>query len=308
MNEHDHLLDRAVAQLGHGNYYGAIEGIRHALTHNPDSARGHALLAICLHAQKRLYAAEYEAKAALALDPDLGLCHYAGAMVELAHRRFDSAELHLQAAIALQPYNAVWLRELSRLYSLSGKQTQVMPLLERARELDPEDPDTWAALSSAYREQRNFVQAEENARRGLEIDPENTQALLAMGYLLLRQDKVEEAREHAVLVLNNNASNEEAIYLLAQVKARKSLFLGLWWKFNSFIDSGSMARRVMWLVVLFLVYRIVVIAANGNGSPQVAQLVRYLWLGFCIYTWIGPALFRKQLQQELNPVRLNSKY
>jgi Flp pilus assembly protein TadD len=302
------LIERAHTQLRHQHLQGAIETLRQALTLDADSAYAHALLAICLHNQKRLHAADYEARAALALNPELPFAHYAMATVSIAHRRFKDAEHHLNAALALEPGNPSLLRSLAHLYSLWSRPRQGLPLLEKAREIDPDDADTWAALAEYHREQRDFKQSEALARRALEIEPENSDALLTMGFVLLARNETQEAREHALIVLRNNSLHEGAIALLAAVKARQSPLLGLWWRFNSFFGGGSTTRRILLLIGTYLAYRAVVIALDDFGYEQAGVWVQFAWLGFCIYTWVGPAVFQRQLRKELEPAGLSAKY
>lgn len=304
----ERLLERAHAHIRHHNLRGAIESLREALSLDASNAHAHALLAICLHDERRLYAADHEARAALALDADSGFVHYAMAIVALAQRRFALAEQHLRQALALEPDNAAFLRALARLYALWNRPAQALPLLEKARELEPDDPESWAALAEHQRESRDFALAEQFARRALELDPDNADALLVMGQLLLRAGRVAEAREHALLVLRQDAGHEGGIHLLSAVKARSSFLLGLWWRFNSFVAGGSLSRRVILLIGLFLVYRIASMALGDLGYSDAQLPLHLIWLGFCVYSWVGPALFAKRLQRELEPARLDPKY
>lgn len=304
----DRLIERANTQLRHQDLHGAIETLRQALTLDADSARAHALLALCLHDQKRVHAADYEARAALALEPEFPFAHYAMAIVSIAQRRFQTAEHHLNAALGLDPGNPAMLRALAQLYNLWGRRREVLPLLEKARDADPDDADTWAALAEHHRDQRDFKQAEALARRALEIDPENAEALLTMGYLLLARNETQEAKEHALIVLRGNALHQGAIHLLGAVKARQSPLLGVWWRFNSFFGGGSMARRVVLLIGMYLVYRAAVIALDDFGYEQAGTWAQFAWLGFCVYSWIGPAVFQKQLRKELAPASVSAKY
>jgi len=307
-SEVDKLVERAYTQIRHNHLHGAIESLRQALTLDADDAHAHALLAICLHDQKRLHAAEYESRAALALNPDSGFVHYASAVVAIAQRRFKEAEKHLETALSIDPTDAASLRRLAQLYVLWGRQNEALPLLTKARDIDPGDADNWAALAEYHREMRDFSEADRLVRRALELEPENTDALLTMGHLLLQQGRTEEAREHALLVLHDNASHEGAIVLLAAVKARRSVFLGLWWPFNSFFGAGSLTRRVVLLIGCYLAYRVAILAVADLGYPQAASPINIFWIAFCVYTWVGPVLFERQLRRELEPAKLDSRY
>jgi tetratricopeptide (TPR) repeat protein len=304
----EQLIDRARAQIGHGNLSGAIESLRQALSADPDHSGAHALLALCLHDERRLHAAEHEARLAVGLDPDSGLAHYAAAMVALARRDFALAEEHLVRAIALQPEHTHSLLGLARLYLLWNRAPEALPLLEKARELAPDDADTWAALGDYYKSQRDFDRAEQFAREGLKFNPDNADALLVMGEVLLHRGDTAGAREHALLVLRQNANHEGGIHLLTAVKARESPLLGLWWRFNAFFGGGSIMRRVVMLLGIYLAYRVGVLVAGDLGHPNLQGVLAITWIGFCIYTWVGPALFQKQIKRELEPATLHSKY
>jgi tetratricopeptide (TPR) repeat protein len=304
----EQLIERARMHLRHGNVAGAIESLRQALSVDADHAGAHALLALCLHDARRLYAAEHEASASLSIDPDLPLAHYAMGVVRLAQRRFRLAEEHLKQASALEPENANFLHSRARLYLLWHRRAEALPLLEKARQLAPDDADSWAALATYYHEERQPERAEKLARRALELDPENVDALLAMGEIRLQQGNTAEAREHALLILRQNADDEAAIRLLASVKARESLLLGLWWRINSFFGTGSIMRRVVALLAMYLAYRVGVLVLGDLGYAGAQLPLSLLWLGFCVYTWVGPTLFQKQLARELEPARLEPKY
>jgi hypothetical protein len=129
-----------------------------------------------------------------------------------------------------------------------------------------------------------------------------------MGYLLLRRGDAGEAREHALVVLRHNASHEGAVQLLGAVKARQSLLLGVWWRFNSLFSGGSMSRRVLLLIGMYLAYRVAVIAAGDLGYESATAPLNMLWLGFCIYTWVGPAVFARQIAKELAPTGVRPNY
>jgi tetratricopeptide (TPR) repeat protein len=304
----EQLMDRARAQIGHGNLAAAIESLRQALSLDPDYASAHALLALCLHDERRLHAAEHEARLAIGLDPDSAVAHYAAAIVALAQRDFARAEEHFGRAIALQPEHTHSLLGLARLYQLWNRPQEALPLLEKARELAPDDADTWAALADYYKSQRDFDRAERFAREGLKLNPENTDALLAMGEVLLQRGDTAGAREHALLVLRHNANHEGGIHLLSAVKAHESPVLGLWWRFNAFFGGGSIMRRVVMLLGIYLAYRVGVLVVGDLGYPGLQGVLALAWIGFCIYTWVGPALFQKQLKRELEPATLDSKY
>lgn len=308
LDEVERLLRRAHAQIAHQDVFGAVETLRQALSHDVDNVSAHALLALCLRDQKRIEAAAHEANLALTLAPDSSLAQFAAGIVATSRRRFPEAERHFQAALSFNPDDTTSMRALAELYVLWNRSAEALQWLVRARDTDPDDAATWADLAEHYRTERELERAEDCARRALEIDPENAQALVVMGHLLLYAGHVQEAREHALSVLQNNALHEGAIHLLCAVKARQSAVLGLWWRFNTLLSGGSITRRVVLLIGAYLVYRVAVLAAGDLGYASAALPLNLVWLGFCIYTWVGPAIFSRQIAKELAPARLGANY
>ncbi len=307
-DEVERLLRRAHAQIQHQDVFGAVESLRQALSLDVDNASAHALLALCLRDQKRIEAAAHEADLALTLAPASSLAQFAAGVVATSRRRFADGERHYRAALTFDPSDTASMRALADLYVLWNRRAEALQWLERARDTDPDDDATWADLAEHYRNAREFERAEECARRALEIDPENAQALVVMGHLLLQAGQTQAAREHALMVLQHNALHDGAIHLLCAVKARQSVLLGVWWRFNTLLSGGSITRRVVLLIGTYLAYRVGVLATGDLGYSSAVLPLNLLWLGFCVYTWVGPAMFGRQIAKELEPARLGANY
>jgi Tfp pilus assembly protein PilF len=307
--ELQNYLERAHQQLGQNNAAAAIETLRMALTIDPEHAHAHALLAICLQNEKRLYAAEYEAGQALTLEPESAFSHYAMALVLMSKRKLAQAETHLQRCIALDPDNAEYLRMLARLNDLWGRSQQVMAMLEKARDMDPNNPDVWADIARYYYfEQNDPLRAQESLQYALSLQPEHGSSLVTMGFVLLHQGRVEDARQHALWALRQNPRDEYALNLFCSVQARKSLTLGLWWRINKFFGSGSITRMTLMLVGAYIVYRFAEMLLGDYGNTNLRLALQIAWFSFFLYTWIGPRIFARQMQKELQSVKLDSRY
>lgn len=67
-----------------------------------------------------------------------------------------------------------------------------------------------------------------------------------MRHVLLRRGDVSGAREHAVWALRTDGSDPDALRLLAVIKARESLLLGLWFRVGSVLAGlGPSAMLVL---------------------------------------------------------------
>jgi tetratricopeptide (TPR) repeat protein len=305
----EQYIDRARQQLRHNNTAGAVESLRMALTVDPEHAFAHALLAICLHDQKRLYAARHEAAQALLLEPESAFAHYAMALVLTAKRSFREAETHLQRCIALEPGHAEYWRALANLNNLWGRDREVLSLLEKAREMDPDDPDIWADLARYQLFQKgDRALARQHVQTALALQPEHLQSLVIMGFILLQQGRVGPAREHALWALRQNPVDEFALSLFCSIQARKSLVLGLWWRLNAFIGAGTITRMMLILIGAFAVYRFAAMLLGDYGHTDLRLGLQLAWLALCVYTWVGPRIFAQQLKKELQSVKLDSRY
>jgi hypothetical protein len=92
------------------------------------------------------------------------------------------------------------------------------------------------------------------------------------------------------------------------VKARTSWFLGLWWRWSTWMNVLGDSREIMVLLGLFLLYRVANQLAHDLDRPGLASALNFVWLAFVAYTWVGPGMFRRMLRRELRDVRLDDEY
>jgi Flp pilus assembly protein TadD len=300
----DRYIEEAERLLDIGHVDGAIDRLRNALTDDPDRGEAHALLALCLLRKRRLHAAGVEARSALTLAPEAPLTHWVGAELGLAERDLANAERHIEQFRALAPESSAGDRLLARLYTLTGRRAQRLPLLEQALQKDPTDPATLAELAQHYTEIGDLEAAWRYAHDALRTSPENSSALVAMGETLLARGDVEGAREHAALALRADATDQAALRLLTSIKARTSPLLSLWWRYSVWGERVGPTRQIIVLLGAFVLYRVSTIMATDAGRTGLASAINLAWLAVVIYSFAGPVLFRRALQRELAEVKL----
>ena len=299
-------LERAQERMAHGDLEGACEILQHILAEDPDDATAHAVLALCLVDRKLIGPAEAEAAAALASDADDPLAHAAMASVAVANRKLESAAEHIDRALELEPEHTGLLLQKARIEDLRGRPCRT--LLDQALQLDPDDADILAAISEEELSRGNVQNAEDFALRALTIDPENHDALLAMGWVALRKGDVDDAREHAVMAIRQSVGAEDSLRLLAAIKARESIFLGLWFRWNMWMSSFGGGASIAILVVAYLLYRILSAVLGDLDHDAAASFVNLGWLGVVAYTWIAPGVFSRMLARELEDVDLRDDF
>lgn len=303
--EIEHWLFVARRQMEQGLVEPAIESLRRALTVDPDFADAHAMLALCLVDRRRLHAAAHEATMALSLEPESRLALLASGQVAMARRRFRDAETAYREILDRYPEDVSGRRGLAEVYGLIGRAAEARPLLEAARELEPEDPDVHVDLGELALAGGDANAAEASVRRALELFPEHHGALILMGRIHLHRGDVEAARDHAVWALRQNPASRTALVLLAAIQARKSRLLGLWWRWSTWMGTLGDGRAILVLLAAYVLYRVGVVTAGAMDHKGLADLITFGWLALVVYTWIGPAIFRYRLKKELESVRLD---
>jgi len=302
------LLRLAGMQLAQGNPFQAIETLKQALTEDPDHAEAHALLALCLLGVRRIDAAAHETKLSLAADPLLPLAHYVQGSVLLGQRKLEEAERSFDTLLELEPDEPENHRAMARLLELKGERAEAEAWLKKALELNPEDPQTLTALGEARLAAGDVDQADRLADEALRLQPEHQDALVLRGTVALRRGDVKRAREHAVWALRLDAEDPGALHLITAIKSRTNWFLGLWWRYSSWIGSLGMGRAIVVLLGAFVLYRLATIWAAQAGRSDLARFIQFGWLGICVYTWVGPGLFARSLKRETDRVVLNQDF
>ena len=304
----EQLLDLAFELYSSGRAQEAIDALTELLGESPDDSTAHALLAMCLVTRKRLHAANLEAESALALSPDNPFALMSAGWVAFAHRRFNDAETRMIGALELDPESAALHRECARFYHLVDRNPEAREQVEASLAIEGDSPDGLSLLGTIAFHEGQRPQAADLAIRALAGDPEHADALVLLGRCQLAAGAVDEARGRALEALSVNPEHAQARALLCSVKARKNWALGLWWRLQSWLSSGSSTRAIALLVGMYVAYRSVVILLQGVGGDKTAQAIQYLWLGFCVYTWVAPGMFAKSLRKEMQSVTLRRDF
>ena len=305
----EHRRALAMDQIGRGQVPEAIDTLAELLGEVPDDADAHALLSLCLVRRKRLHAAKLEAESAIALEPESPLAHVAAGVVSSSRRKYAQAEAHLLEAATLDPSNDWVQRELAHLYVLWQKPARARECAQRALELEPGLPENLVLIGELALDDGDHARAGQLALQTLEENPEHLDAVVLLGRVELHRGDTRDARQHALWALQLDPEDAGARALLSAVKARESLLLGAWWRFQSWVSSGSSSRAVLLLVGLYVLYRAAVILLEGEGADaRYVQALQVVWLAFCVYTWVAPALFLRALRKEMSDVRLKPDF
>lgn len=286
----------------------AIDDFRRVLSEDPDHVEAHAFLAVALVRTKRLHAADIEASKALIADSESSAAHMAKALVLHARLQWREAKEHLDAAIQAAPNRADVRVVAAEMHHAMREDDVAKRYANDALALEAELASAEVVLGQIARHARDFSAARAHAQRALEVEPHDIHALLLRGWLYLDEGNVAEARQHAVWALAEAPNHESALALIVAIKTRESFILGLWWRFNTAVMLGSRARSIAILLGLYVLKSLAALLSQDFGYAIFADFLNVLWFAFCALTWVGPAMFRRALDKELDRVELRDDF
>ncbi|MDR7435536.1 MAG: tetratricopeptide repeat protein [Armatimonadota bacterium] len=145
--------------------------------------------------------------------------YYQRAMTLKQQVYLDRAAAYLQKAIAWQPGNAVYHRELGRVYMAMSPWRkdrerwieQGIAAYRQSLALNPYDSETAFDLGWAWFAAGNLEEAERAFKSGLQVDPNNPALFISLGATYQAQGKLQEARAVLVRALELSPIQRDAI-------------------------------------------------------------------------------------------------
>jgi tetratricopeptide (TPR) repeat protein len=135
---------------------------------------------------------------------------------------WPAAEASLRRATVLDPNYANAHRWLGHVLSNSGRHSEALSEMARARELDPFSPAMHMVSAQVAYNSREFAAAERHARQSIAIDPNFWAAYVNLGQALAEQRRLEEALAAVSEAhrLSGNAKGLRRGYVLALMGRR----------------------------------------------------------------------------------------
>jgi tetratricopeptide (TPR) repeat protein len=289
MNAH---LIRAEMLMGQSRVDMAEKELRQSLAADPNEARAHALLGLCLSEQERFKEATQHAEQSIALAPDEGFSHYALGCVLSERDRPAEAEKALREAVRLEPEEPQFLGILASVFGQQERWREALAAAEEGLRIDPDDVNCINVRALALNHLGRKDEAVATTAAALAHDPENALTHTSHGWTLLRQNQHEKAMEHFREALRLDSELDWArAGILEALKARHFVYrLAL----QYFFWMSTLSSRARWGVIigLYIVFRIVrnVIRSNPETGPYLWPVVG-LYMAFVMLTWTAQPLF-----------------
>lgn len=301
-------LDLAWNYHARGLHDLAIDELKRQLAMTPADAMAHALLASCLLAKGRVHAAEYEVAEALRLDPGSTFASLTLARVLTLRNRWSEALRLCSEVLAADPTDVDAHLLRAEVSLLTGDRPQALSSLRAAMALQPDDISVMRSVADYYLRVGDLAQAEHFARAVLAQHAEDADGHLLMARVCLLRDEVDLAEQHAVTAIAADPDSHEALGALADVKTRRSPLLGMWWRWNAWMQRFGVRGMVSVLVGAFIVFNLTALVAEDLGYRSASAVIHLLWFVLAVYSWVAIPLYQRRLRAELEKFRFDPRF
>lgn len=285
------LMQRATLLMQQGRLPMARDELHRVLAAEPDHARAHALLALCLSDLGDHDEAGRESRQAIKLAPDEPFHHYAFAQVFRARNRFEEAEAAIREAIRLDPSDADYRGTLAAVLGQRGDWKGSLAAADEGLALDPEHGDCTNQRGLALTQLGRTGEANAVIADALRRNPDDAQTHANQGWTLLHQGDHRQAAEHFRTALRLDPDLDWARRgMLEALKARSPFYrLMLRW----FLWLGRLSNAMQWVVIIGIFVGQRILTEVRRANPELAPLiwpVAIALFSFVYLTWIASPL------------------
>ncbi|MBE7463190.1 MAG: tetratricopeptide repeat protein [Planctomycetes bacterium] len=271
--------------------------LRLALAEDPDAPEAHALLALCLSELERHTEATEEAQRAVSLAPDDSFSHYVHAAVLSGRDDYAAAGAAIAEAIRLLPEEPDYWGLLGGVRLSQKRWQDALDAAESGLRHDAEHEKCLNVRAIALVKLGRQAEAGRVLDVALRQNPDNTLTHANQGWALLEAGEPQKAMEHFREALRLEPNNEWARQgIVEALKARHFIYR---WMLKYFLFMGKLSDKAAWAVIIGLYLGNRVIASLSKSHPAWApylQPILYLYLGFCLLTWLAYPLFNLLLR------------
>jgi len=292
-----HRLDRAQLLLQQSRPADAERETLLALAENPDSARGHAYLALSrLDLQKPIEALA-AAQRAVALSPDDPFSHHILAVVLNRLDREKEARVAIEEAIRLDPHNESHFAVLASVHLALRDWTAALAAAEQGLAINPEDVQCANLRSMALVRLGRKEEAMQTVDYALERAPESAWSHANQGWNCLHRNDPKKAQDHFREALRLEPDFEYARQgMLEALKARNPVYRGM---LVYFLWMGRLSVKLQWVFVIGTMFGVRAVRTAAEQNPQLGLLlwpVVILFYAFIYLSWVAGPMFNLLLR------------
>ncbi|MBI1367768.1 MAG: tetratricopeptide repeat protein [Planctomycetes bacterium] len=286
-------IQRAQLLIDQNRYAMAEEELAAAIGLEPNLARAHSLMSVCLSERGRHDDALAAATHAIGLEPDNPNGHYFHAFALMSADKYTPAIEAVDRAIAMFPYSEHYFGLKANLLLAKNQWAEALAAANQGLQIDAEDVTCANVRATALTKLGRRDEAGQTIRDTLHRNPENAQTHANQGWTLLHEGDAKQALVHFQEALRLDPEHEWArAGIVEALKARNPIYR---WLLRYTLWSASLSQRTQWGMMVGLVVGIILLNQNlSDLSPALDTLVFSLMLAyaaFAMFTWIGSPLF-----------------
>jgi tetratricopeptide (TPR) repeat protein len=285
-------FERGIVLLQQERYDLADREFRQELSQNPDNARAHSYLALCLHARSQNNDARQEASEGIRLAADDPFTHYVLGVILAELNRPKEAEAAAREAIQLDPYDADYHGLLGHIEFSRSRWSAALDSAEMGLSINPEHAGCLNLRSMALVQLGRKEDAAQSLDDALSQHPENASIHASQGWALLHRGDHLQALEHFREALRLDPTLEYA--RLGIVEALKARYLIYRVMLRFFLWMGRQTQAAQWIIIIAFIFGRRMLSNLARARPDLAPWIMpiiYLSFGFLIMTWIASPLF-----------------
>ena len=292
-----HRLDRAQLLLQQSRPADAEREILLALAEDPDSARGHAYLALSRIDLRKNNEALEAARRTVALSPDDPFSHHILAAVLNRLEREKEAKAAIEEAIRLDPENEAHFAVLASVELGLRNWNAALSAAEQGLSINPEDVQCANLRSMALVRLGRKAEAMETVDFALERAPENAWSHANQGWNCLHRNDPKRAQDHFREALRLEPDFEYARQgMLEALKARNPVYRGM---LAYFLWMGRLSVKLQWAFVIGTMFGVRAVRRLAEQQPALGVVlwpVVVLFYLFIYLSWTAGPMFNLLLR------------
>jgi tetratricopeptide (TPR) repeat protein len=292
-----HRLDRAQLLLQQSRPADAERETLIALAEDPESARGHAYLALSRVDLNKNIEALAAAERAVALSPDNSFSHHIHAIVLHRLDREKAALAAIQEAIRLDPENEAHFGVLASIQLGLRDWSAALEAAEQGLSINPEDVQCANLRSMALVRLGRKEEAMQTVDFALERAPENAWSHANQGWNCLHRNDPKRAQDHFREALRLEPDLEYARQgMLEALKARNPVYRGM---LAYFLWMGRQSAKLQWVFILGTMFGLRAVRTLAEQRPELGVVlwpVIGLFYLFIYLSWTAGPMFNLLLR------------
>ncbi len=294
MNPH---LQRAELLFQQSRWELAENELRQALAQEPEVAGTYSLLALCQAEREQFPAAQAAAEKAIGLAPQAAFSHYALARVLSLRHETDQALAAIRESIRLDPTDADFHSIEAALLFDQKRWSDALRSAETGLQFDPEHISANNLRAMALVKLGRKAEAGATLSSALARNPDNADTHANQGWALLEQGQPQMALEHFREALRLDPTNDWARSgIVEALQAGNPIYAFM---LRYFLWMQKFSANAQWGLILGAWMGSRLLGSLAEKNPEWApwiQPIRFLYLAFCLMTWLAQPLFNLLLR------------